>query len=243
MKHALIFSFMLLLICACGGSDGTTTGGDTDTSTSEVSTQNNSLDIEACISEEGRSLCEFLPMEIVEKYMPEGFEERSYQPKKRGIAADCSYTYQHPTKRVPMLGADFPALYIINLGDVDQGYASIFNNAYKTHTPEEVDKLKANLEAELDRKVAAGEMTEEERELSAGFGNALEGKFYVSVPGLGDAAAWGNADLSRASPTEGTLHILVGDTAFSIKVDTHESREASKEVALEVAEAVFAACK
>ncbi len=253
LRYVLTLFTCLSLFTACGND---ATSAEDDTLTKTIAEAEEQLGYTAvgtsCLAEEGKSLCDFLDPDLIEKYLPVGAEISGYEDTERGMLSSCGASIAHPTKTMKIGGEKFsmevPAEYTISLNSInsydDASKAKArFVREYKTLTPEESKRMREQMEAALQDKVESGELTQEQADLSKGFGKAIGKSVWVAVDGIGDLAVWGNALPDKESPTSGTLAVLVGDTQFSLNVDLLESKEASKQAAIELAEAVLARCE
>lgn len=253
LRYAIILLTCLSLFTACG-SDTTPTENNTLAETIAAAEEQlgyNSTGT-SCLAEKGKSLCDFLDPGLIEQYLPAGAELSGYEDTERGMLSSCGASVEHPTKTMKIGGEKFsmevPAEYTISLNSInsydDASKArERFAREYKTLTPEESKRMREQMEAALQDKVEAGELTQEQADLSKGFGKAIGKSVWVAVDGIGDLAVWGNALPDKESPTSGTLAVLVGDTQFSLNVDLLDSKDASKQAAIELAKAVLASCE
>jgi len=205
----------------------------------------------SCLSKEGKSLCNFIDPALIKKYLPEGGELKGYKDTERSMLSGCQISIEHPTKTMDIkagtINMTVPAEYRISLYGINS-YESAekavrrFRGEFKTFTPEEIAETRKRMEEGIQAKIDAGELTEEQGEMSKGFGKMVGKSVWEPVKGVGDLAVWGNVMPEKESPTQGTLGVLHGDTKFSLEVDLLESKEASRAAAIELAKAIIAAC-
>ncbi|MEM6770249.1 MAG: hypothetical protein AAF597_06695 [Bacteroidota bacterium] len=240
------------LFTACGGD----TGGAANTLEATVAKAEKDMGYTNsgpfCLSEAGKSLCDYLEPGLLEKYLPAGAEFGGYKPEGRGMLSSCSVTIAHPSKTMTIGGGamkmEVPAEYTVTLGSVSTYDEDItpkerFEREYRIISPEEADRLRQQLADAMQQKVKDGEMTQEQADMSSGFGKAIGKSIWEPVSGVGDLAVWGNALPDTDPPTSGTMVVLVGSTQFQLTVDLLESKDNSKAAAMELAKAVIAACE
>ncbi|TXF91479.1 hypothetical protein FUA23_01935 [Neolewinella aurantiaca] len=256
MRTCIVFLSLSFLLSACGSeasADLSVTGNASiDKALAEAETQLGTTSSGSfCLGQEGTSVCDFLDKGLIAGYLPEGAEEKGYKETDRSMLSSCGYSIEHPTKTISLKVAKsvmkVPATYLISLAgissyDTAEKARSRFLNTYKTFTPEEAADLRKKMEEGIDAKVAKGEITAEQGEMSKGFGGIVGKARWEPVSGVGDLAVWGNSLPDKEPETKGSLAVLRGDTYFTIDVDLLESRAHSKEAALEIARAVLAKC-
>lgn len=256
MRFTIALFTCLSLFTACGGdttnSSSSTVTASLDGAVAEAEKQLGYVSSgTSCLSEEGRSLCDFIDPALVKKYFPEGAETEGFQDTKRGMLSNCEISLAHPTKTVDIkvgtMNMSTPAEYVVRLHGVN-AYESAekavtrFRGEFRTFTPEEIARTREQMEAGVQAKIDAGELTQEQGEMAKGFGKMVGKSTWEPVEGIGDLAVWGNVLPEKESPTSGTLAVLHGDTKFSLDVDLLESKAASREAAIALAKSIIAQC-
>ena len=119
-----------------------------------------------------------------------------------------------------------------------------FKTTYKILTDEEREKLMIQLREGLKAKLDAGEITEEQYDMSQGFTGVFAKLNYQNIDEkVGDIAIW-DATRTKISPVSmGALVVQYGKVRFRINVDVGgENDEASKALAIKVAQSIIASC-
>lgn len=249
MRYLTVFA-LLFFAFACGsdGAEGGTTTLAEAMDEAEAAIGSNPA-AASCLGKEGRSVCDFLPDDVLAKYLPEGYEKNGYKDTERKMTSACGVQMDHPTKTrkltVPGMTMDVPVSYNITLFNIttpEKNAAQQFSRAYKTMTDAEKAELQARAKEEMDKKIAAGKITKEQAELAGGFLNMAGKAEYQLVEGIGDKAVSGGVRIKAAGDTYEELHVLTGGTYFTLKVDLGESRQHSMEAAKEIAQAIVAIC-
>lgn len=252
MRTLLLTFLSALLLTACGGDTASADGTDLPSTIAEAEEAlgyNNSGP--SCLSEEGTSLCDFLTEDMVAKYLPEGFEQSAYKAEERGMLSGCGYSFDHPTKTVELkvgtMTMNLPATYTITLNGVRTAEPGKgrdrFAGEYRVMSEQEIAATRESMRAGLRAKLDAGEITQEQFEMSSSFGNAIGKSKWEPVEGLGDAAVWGNALPEKEPESMGTLAVLTGDTQFSLAVDLVGTKAESRAAAVELARGILGKCE
>ncbi len=119
-----------------------------------------------------------------------------------------------------------------------------FNSAYKILTDEERKKLMEQLREGLKAKLDAGEITEEQYNMSQGFTGVFAKLNYQKIDEkVGDIAIW-DATRTKLNPVSmGALIVQYGKVRFKLNVDVGgKNDEASKALAIKVAQSIIANC-
>lgn len=242
------------LLFTCGDDAATTTTGNAELDGAIANAEKESGYVSSgtsCLGKEGQSLCNFLDAALIEKYLPTGAESKGYKDTERSMLSGCSIAMEHPTKttniKAGTISMNVPAEYRISLYGINSydspGKATTrFRGEFKTLTPEQIASTREKMEAGIQAKIDAGELTQEQGEMAKGFGKAVGKSVWEPVQGVGDLAVWGNALPEKESPTSGTLAVLHGDTKFSLDVDLLESKAESREAAIALAKSIIARC-
>lgn len=245
MRNLLLLLLPLITLMSCGGTET-----DRATAAASLSPAVASAPVgKSCLADFEGSLCELMPKDIIQSFIPGPVEENSYKPEERGMISSCGYGYEDESNMLDMkvgkMTMKIPAEYFISIGvpdvvDVPDPKAR-FERNYKTFTEAEKAELQARMQKELKAKFDRGEMTKEQYEAALGFGKLAGEGNWEKVPNLGTAAAWGQITKS-ATGSEGTLAVLHGNVIFQLQSDAVESPQKSKEMAIAVAKFILQRC-
>lgn len=120
-----------------------------------------------------------------------------------------------------------------------------FKSVYKTPTPEERERLTAQMKEQLKTKLDAGEITEEQYNMSEGFTGVFAKLNYVAVnEKVGDIAIW-DATRSKLLPSSyGALIVQYGRVRFRVSVDIGgDDDKASMALAIQIARKIISSCR
>ena len=157
--------------------------------------------------------------------------------------ASCTYTWpggRKTTIKAGQLTMDVDVDDSVRLSNVrrfESDATGFFTRSHRTPDAEQKARAVASANAEIDKKIAAGEISSEHESLgkdfAAGMLNKIDG---TAVDGLGDAAAWGGVGRFK------TLDVLVGDVQFSVLADSSNEEDGRREASAAVARALLEHC-
>ncbi|MEO0734100.1 MAG: hypothetical protein AAFZ52_14790, partial [Bacteroidota bacterium] len=165
----------------------------------------------------------------------------------------CSFTWETGrtvTMEMPVIGsmeteAEDAIVLTLNEPMKTDDPVAQFKRSYRVLTAAEQAEFEANMKAELQKKVDAGEITQEQADMGQGFSKMAQQVSYSAAPALGDAAVFQRVNMKVSTPSEIAVLVLVGDIVMEVKADVGGDTPAkSKEVAVAVAKEILAAaCK
>ena len=239
----LALLLLLPFLTACGSDSKT--DSPPDTLQEITSTKTGGGD---CFGPGGVSVCDFLPMDIINRYIPGG-EANGYDDTERKMLTSCSVSMEDPKKTRKMTVGTFsmnvPVTYSVGLAGIqtyDDGPAS-FASQYRTMTESERAEVRARMDKEIAARKASGSLTEEQADLAGGFAKLGASAEYFPLENVGDKAVYGGVRMKQMTETVETIYVLTGNTVFALEVDLAESREHSRQAAAEIARGIVAQCR
>lgn len=150
-----------------------------------------------------------------------GEEERTKSVTVGEHTMELPYGFHVSLRHLEQLDQDDPVAY--------------FQQTYRSFTEEEQKALQARMEAELQKRIDAGEITADQAQLADGFSSMFtQNASYDPVPDVGTAAAW-NAQTQE-------LAVLTGDVVFHILADASTDAARNRAIAIQLAQLVIAHC-
>jgi hypothetical protein len=198
----------------------------------------------SCLARAVEAPCDVLTEVVIRTAMPQVTQALTRSADNIG-GPSCNYAWtagRQTTIQAGQLTMDVPVDDSIRLSSVRrlEGHdspAAFFARAHRT--PDAAQKAHAikAANAELDKKVAAGEIGGAHETLGKDFAANLVNKIsWEAVDSLGDAAAWGGVGRFK------TLDVLVGDVQFSLLADASNEDAGRRDASVAVARALIEQC-
>ena len=237
---------LCFLFLACGGNESGTDAPPRTAATQAASTPGGG----DCFGPAGTSICAFLPMDIIRRYVPRA-EPEGYRDTERQSMTHCGVSHEDPEKTRPLevagMKMDVPVTYTVSLNSI-QSFADAeaarrsFAGNYRTRTAEEKAQQIAADKAQLQKRVEAGKMTQEQADMAGGFAGLGASAEYAPLPGVGDQAAYGGVRTKHTPEIAETIYVLAGSSTFTLEVDLGQDSAHSRAAAAEIARGVVAKC-
>lgn len=225
--------------------------GDSSKTTSQTMQPSDSIESDgACIAEKIQSPQTILTQSMVESLVSPGQQELDKSVSENNKRSEWnSVEYRWDTgRKFTTQGMTLSATNIIALSDIEIVKAddpiADFKTTYKVPTAEEREALTLKMTEQLKAKLDAGEITQEQFEISKGFTGVFSRLNYQPIDEkVGDIAVWDATKTKLTPASQGTLIVQFGKVRFQINVDVGgEDDSASQSMAIKIAQKIIQSC-
>ncbi len=236
----LLSASLVLGVAACGGESA----APSSAAPAAPAKASLPLSVTGCLARAIEAPCDVLTEVVIRAALPQVTQALTRSGDNVG-GPSCNYAWtagRQTTIQAGQLTMDVPVDDSVRLSSVRrlEGHDSpvaFFARAHRT--PDAAQKARAieAANAELDKKVAAGEIGGAHETLGKDFAANLVNKIsWEAVDSLGDAAAWGGVGRFK------TLDVLVGDVQFSLLADASNDDSGRRDASVAVARALIEQC-
>lgn len=231
---------LILGLTACGGESAAPSSAQVATP-AKASVPSS---VSSCMARAIEAPCDVLTEAVIRAALPQVTQALT-QSADNVAGAACTLTWtagRQTTLKAGQMTMDVPVDDSVRLSSVRRldgrdAPAAFFARAHRTPDAEQKARAIAAANAELDKRVEAGEIAAEHENLGKDFAANLMNKItWDAVDGLGDAAAWGGVGRFK------TLDVLMGDVQVSLLADTSNEETERRDASIAVARALIAQC-
>lgn len=238
-RYVTTFALAMALFVGCG--QGAQEEGAEGEATEELTADEGAAGGSSCVAEYAENPCELLTEDLVRSQVPDAPAELENDSYSGSSFSSCSYSWpsdRMATQTVMDRTIEYEESNQISLAWIEtyeKNAADQFRRAYLP-TDEELQRGAEMMEEQFEERAEEEGLSETEKEVGKGLAeSAMSGMSFEQVDGVGDNASW--------SGGHDNLNVLHGDTRFEITATVSGDDAENRRTAVDVAEALMAACE
>lgn len=235
MSQPVTFA-LLLTLAACGGKGSSSNGTPAFSGP------------KSCLSQYDEKIADLLPLERVRGVLDLGSAEPEQKVQNHPSLKGVSWSWDSDRTREMTVGGQTLTLPVSNQVSISQfklldqekhgpkDAKTYVENNFRSISAEEMTRIQAQMQEQIQKRVEKGEMTAEQAKLAGGMGEGFMGTERVvdTIEGVGDACRWTAKDK--------TLAVGHRNVFFTIYVDVNQDNDVNRDKAVELAKAILAEC-